>query len=336
MFIVAPLLLMAGSLASGPQLGLVMGIPDGAGEKEYLAAMRQQIRLGLDGNAFNLKWDEFEAQAEKPLVDAVNMSKFTAQDIILTVGTIDTVKRRLPTDVAELRWNDPRMLSRFDAFLGKVKQLGGSSITAISLGNEVNVYLESHPDEVDDYCDFLKHSQQTIARLFPKVPVGVTITCMDAMRKPDLATKLQGSLPAAFFTYYPVAGLKVSDPSATKAHFEFMLRTTGSRPVYLQEVGYPTSELLGSSEAKQAEFVRQVFVELDRHRDRVVFASYFMQMDLTKSLVEVFKTYYGISDPTFLSFLSTLGLCDPVGKPKLGWKVFCDSVMARRPITGSR
>jgi hypothetical protein len=67
-----------------------------------------------------------------------------------------------------------------------------------------------------------------------------------------------------------------------------------------------------------------------------LFGSCIMQMDLTMSLVDVFLAYYGISGPTFLSVLSTPGLCDSTGKPKLGWKVFCDSVIARRPITGSR
>jgi len=35
------------------------------------------------------------------------------------------------------------------------------------------------------------------------------------------------------------------------------------------EIGYPTSSYLGSSEEKQAEFIRQVFKAWDKHEGRI-------------------------------------------------------------------
>jgi hypothetical protein len=314
----------------GPRLGLAMGFPDGATEDDFLAAIRTQIRMGLDGAAPNIKWDEFEAQNGKSLTDAVGAAKLIDQELLVTISTIDTVKKRLPVDVAVRDWTSPEMLARWSGFLTKVAQQAAPRTKWISLGNEVNVYLMQHPTEVDGYIKFLAAGRAALKKVNPHLLVGVTVTCTDALKDPELARRLQEGMDISVFTYYPMDGLKALDPNTVPSHFDFMTRSAGSRPLLLQEIGYPASLAVGSSGAKQAEFVRQVFGQIDRYDNRIALASYFMQTDFSSGLMKVFEGYYGISDPTFLSFLGSLGLCDNMGKPRPAWAVFKAEVAKRR------
>ncbi len=331
MSLVSAVCLAVALAAPGPRLGLAMGFREGAGEDDFFAAIRTQIRMGLDGTAPNIKWDEFEAQSGKPLADAVGAAKLIDQEMLVTISTIDTVKKRLPADVADKDWSSPEMLARWDGFLTKVAEQAGPRTKWISLGNEVNVYLAQHPTEVDAYVKFLVHGRATLKKANPALLVGVTLTCSDSMTDPDLAKRLQEGMDISVFTYYPMDGLKVLDPSLVPSHFEFMSQFAGGRPLLLQEIGYPAAAAARSSEARQAEFVRQVFGQIDRYGSRIALASYFMQSDFPPSLMKVFEGYYGISDPTFLAFLGSLGLCDNSGKPREAWGVFKAEMAKRRP-----
>ncbi len=315
-----------------PKLGLAMGVKDGGGETEFLTAMRQQIRLGLDASAPNIKWDEYEAQSGKPLIDGLNAAKYMDQDVLLTISTIDTVKRRLPVEFSETGWTDPALISRFDQFLNSVADHLTPGVRWISLGNEVNAYLGQHPTEVDSYIAFINHGRETLRHRNPKLLVGVTVTFTDALHDPELAKRLQESMDISVFTYYPMDGFKPLAPSQVPSHFDYMMTVAGAKPLLLQEIGYPTSSAVGSSPDQQAKFIHQVFGQLDKYQDRIAMADYFMQTDFSAALMKFFEPYYGISDATFLSFLGSLGLCDSAGKPQAGWNAFRDEVIKRRPI----
>jgi hypothetical protein len=316
------------------RLGLALNVKDNATADDYVAAMRQQIRLGLDGFNISLKWDEYESQNGKPLADGVNAANFMGQDVLVTLGTIDTVKRRLPADVADKAWMDPDLLARWDGFLAKICGEFGKGVKWVSLGNEANVYLAQHDDEVDPYVRFLAHGRDFIHKTRPDIQVGVTVTCMDALTNPELASKLQEDMDVSIFTYYPVEGSAAFDMAQVATHFDAMNRLAGKRPFLLQEIGYPASPLLNSSEARQAAFVHSVFQQLDRLSTRIPLADYFMQVDFSPTLLKALEPYYGISDKTFLAFLGTLGLFDSTGKSRAAWAVFEEEALKRKPISG--
>ncbi len=331
--VVLSLLTIGLVLQAGTQrLGMAMSVPEGAGEEQYIAALRIQVRLGLDGGGTTIKWDEYEQQQGKPLNDFNGVVKLTNQQTLATISTIDTIKRRLPSDVQDLRWSDEKLKTRFDAFLREAVPKLDKRVKWISLGNEVNAYLEQHPDELDAYLGFLAHSKSVIKGLRSDVQVGVTVTCMDGIRIPAMAKRLTEGMDIAVFTYYPMDGLNVAETSAVAGHFDFMAGVAGNKPLLLQEIGYPSSPDCGSSEEKQAAFVKAVFVQLDRFRQRIPLALYFIQSDFGPSLMKLMESYYGISDPKFLTFLRTLGLTDDKGKPKQAWKVFVAEVTNRKPI----
>lgn len=313
------------------RIGLALSVPDGAGEEEYMAAIRQQIRLGLDGAAPSLKWDEYEEQKGKPLNDSLGLMKLMGQEGLLTIGTLDTIKRRLPKDLMDKGWDDPQLTARWEKFLTEITPKLGKRILWVSLGNEVDGYLNSRPGEVAAYKRFLARGRAIIKKIRPDIGVGVTIMCLESQKTPNLARLLQENTDICIITYYPSgAGPTANSPTVWASQFDFMLGIAGDRPLLLQEIGYPAAEKAGSSPEMQAEFVREVFKQLDKHTSRIPLAAFFMQSDFPASLMKVLESYYGISDPGFLAFLGSLGFMDAKGQPRPAWKVFEEEVRKRK------
>ena len=187
--------------------------------------------------------------------------------------------------------------------------------------------------EISAYRRFLALGKAAIKRVKPEIQVGVTVMLMDGMKQPPLLRQLQEGMDITIFTYYPNAGgTAAADLASMDRHFDFMLDIAGARPLLLQEIGYPTSPKTGSSEERQAQFVKAVFGQLDRHAARIPLAAFFMQSDFPPSLMSVLEQYYGIGDPTFLAFLGSLGLQDAKGQPKRAWKTFQEEVSRRKPL----
>jgi hypothetical protein len=111
-----------------------------------------------------------------------------------------------------------------------------------------------------------------------------------------------------------------------------MMKSAGSRPVILQEIGFPASPLTGSSDAKQAEFIHAAYGQIDRYGSRIPLASYFLQTDFAPALTKLLSQYYGMADPAFEGFLGTLGLHDSTGRARPAWSAFRAEMIRRRPL----
>ena len=70
-------------------------------------------------------------------------------------------------------------------------------------------------------------------------------------------------------TYYPIGdGFAVGPPTIARTAFPAMLAAADGKPVVLQELGYPASPLLGSSDAMQAEFFADAIEEWSKSMAR--------------------------------------------------------------------
>ena len=118
-------------------------------------------------------------------------------------------------------------------------------------------------------------------------------------------------------TYYPVKSENsLKSPAEVRRDFGQMAETArkAKKPLYLLECGCPSGALCGSSEAKQADFVRTVFAAWDKEEAILPLLSFTWLTDLPAPDVERYKKYYGVSTPAFADYLSTLGLRTWAGK----------------------
>jgi hypothetical protein len=316
-----------------PLIALSFSVPNNAGEEEYIASIRDQIRLGLNGFFVSVKWSEIETSPGKfdfkKLEDSLGVAKFVGADVALTIQSLDTTQRGVPADLASASFDSPELQTRWQTFLAQVSTKLGKRVRWISLGNEVDAYLSAHPDEVGPYIQFLQKGRQTLKQSYPNAQIGVTCTYDGYSKHPDLIEKLEAWTEVVFMTYYPLTQQFGPRPvSEVSADFTKLTRLATGRKLILSEIGLPASEVVGSSEQIQADFVSEVFKQLARHSKQVAFANYFLQYDFPPQLMDFFENYYGIKDARFRAFLGTLGLKKTDGTPRKAWGKFKEETTA--------
>jgi exo-beta-1,3-glucanase (GH17 family) len=197
----------------------------------------------------------------------------------------------------------------------------------LSIGNEVDVYLQAHPDEWLAYTGFYQDAVQHVHAQMPGLSVGVTTTFegYSVTSAADVRT-LNSSSDVVILTYYPLQdGAQVRAATAPGADLPLMVSLAGDKPVVLQEAGYPSGALNGSSETSQAEFVSNLLQAWHAAGGRIPFLSYFLLYDFDQPTCDAFGVYYGVADPAFLSFLCTLGLRTADGTEKPAWAAFVNA-----------
>jgi hypothetical protein len=152
------------------------------------------------------------------------------------------------------------------------------------------------------------------------------------MNRAEYVTKLVAVSDALFVTYYPfIPGtFMVADPGVIHADIDNIFSLYPNKNLYLAEVGYPSGVENGSSQKKQADFVRELFSVLDRYPKRIPGMNYLWLNDLSSQAVSDYAVYYGTPNKYFVSFLSSLGLKTYNGEAKLGFNAFQEEIDKRR------
>ena len=101
------------------------------------------------------------------------------------------------------------------------------------------------------------------------------------------------------------------------------------KPVYFLEIGYPSSRYLGSSEKRQAEFVKEVFKAWDQHKAQVRAMNFIWLHDISTAEINTYKQYYGVNARGFGEYLGTLGLRTHNGEDKQAFKTLQQEAAVR-------
>ena len=138
---------------------------------------------------------------------------------------------------------------------------------------------------------------------------------------------LAASTDMLVFTYYPLGvDLHPRVPKSPEIDFPRMRSLAGGRPVVLQEVGYPSSAFLTSSEPMQAAFVTSAFQAWGTSASQIPFINFFLLHDFTDSECDQSIAYYGFpSDQNLHAFVCSIGLRNADGSPKQAWQAFVDA-----------
>lgn len=319
---------VSGIQSSHPRLALSMNFKEGGGAEEFMEEVRFQVRLGLNGSVASFKWSEVEPpQGDrdlKKITDYAGLLALTGAESAVTIQTIDTNNRTVPADLPK-EWDDPRTLARWDSFLSAIVPLFGPKVKHVSLGNEVDGWLMSHQDEVKGYKVFLAKGRDTIKRIRPDLRVGVTVMAQSFLTQPAWTRDLTQGQDVHFVTYYAIGeGFKVKEPDSIAKDLAALAAFDPSRPLIVQEIGMPASELIGGSQAKQAAFVKQIFTAFSGKGGHIPIVAWFLSTDFAPSLVTALQGYYQLNDSSFAAYLGTLGLKNHKGEPRQAYRAFIE------------
>jgi hypothetical protein len=244
--------------------------------------------------------------------------------VLLGIQVINTVKREVPSDLETVPFDDPQFIGRFHALLDAVRAALSGTERYISIGNEVDVYLQAQPNEWASYTRFYTDAVSYLHTNSPSLFVGVTTTFAGySVASTAAVHTLNGPSDVIILTYYPLQGdSQVLAPTSPVTDIPLMQSLAGGKPIALQEAGYPSGTPNASSEALQQQFVTNLFQAWHDAGNNLPFLSYFLLYDFDQPTCTALGTYYGSADPAFLSYLCTLGLRHADGTSKPAWDTF--------------
>ena len=291
---------------------------DTAQDGDFDGAFQRAHNGGADTTSLTVFWDDLETSSSpvtfNPAVNNLAIAnayyppKSTA--VVLVIPVIDTVRRRMPPDLIGLPLNNPAVINRFKLLLDYVfTQIPDLTLAGLSIGNEVDGVLSTSSDW-GDYINFYIAVSAYAHTKRPGLKVGVKATLPGLTQKQVLnLIVLNSKTDAVFATYYPLnADFSVKDPSAVKTDVDALCGWYSGREVDFLEAGYPSGAPTHSSDAAQATFVRNMFSSWDAHAGQIRIVNFVGLTDASPQQISDYQTYYGISDPIFLSYLGTLGL----------------------------
>lgn len=297
-------------------------------EQDFLTAIDLALGAGVRGVTLTYPWSALEPQPQRYTLDELRdaIAFFTARrvDIYLGIQVINTVRRETPSDLLTVPFDAPQMRARFRALLDRVQPFVTARVKYLAIGNEVNVYLEAHPTEWTPYQTLYEDGLAYAHQRLPGLLVGAVATYAGAIGSSQAQLiRLNTQSDVVMYTYYPLRGdFQVQEPQAPLADFPTMLSLAGGKPVVLQEVGFPSDPLNGSSEALAAAFVSNALTAWRAAGAGMPFLGYFLEHDLDNDTCELLQSYYALPSRTFKAYLCSLGLRRMDGSPKPSWDRF--------------
>lgn len=310
-----------------PLIGVSTNLPEGASADRLGYEILDTHHYGVNFIYLSFKWSDVESIAGKPDLD--NYRKFLEAlspygfQFLITIQTIDTNNKTLPADLMNVPFDSSEMLSRFDMLLSDLVKIAPTNVKWINLGNEVDVYLHQHPNEINPYMKLIRHATNTLHHLNPKLKVGVTCTYSGVSGDRSLFDRINRYSDFISLTYYPLnPDFTVRPIADIPDDFHKMVAMAGKKRIILQEAGYPAAKLLNSSEEKQEEFVNSIFTCAKRYSRQIIGVNFFLLYDFGDKITNGLLKYYRLPDPRFQAYLATLGLHKADGTPRKAWLRF--------------
>ncbi len=304
--------------------GMMYTTVDPAGQSAVDQAWGALVHAGLDMYDLSVGWAYLVNPDGSPnyqdwlgLIDDLQAGGLQTYFLIPTIDTNNLQLPRIFTDPSNEReladgmsFDSPILVEHFGLLLDAlVPELVVRDVFCISVGNEVDVWLLDHPEQIVPFARFVQAARERVHAIEPRMSVGVALT---SEVPPKISGMILASSDIAAFTYYPIGpgNLDVRDPSVIGEDLDKLLAIAGDKQVILQEIGYPSGWAqsgINSSVEKQREFVERMFPALAA-RPQIRAWSFLHLGDWGEDTLAVFEEYYGISIPEFLEFLGTLGL----------------------------
>jgi len=338
-------------LGPGQYLGFIQGFEPIPAETQPAVdeLWSQATQAGMRVGRVQLDWAELEpspGQYDDARLEEV-LSEVTNRGVapMLTLSTLDSEAYTLPADLQSpdgqslangMTFDDPIILERFDALLDWLAPhfmaRGG---WAISIGNEVDLRLEDHPEDEASIVGFVSSGVVYLNRIAPDLGGTVTLSNDALQSQPTLVSSLMQVVDLACFNFY--GNLQAPDFSYVARDLDDRLAVAGELEVILQEVGYPAgyedqpSNIQSSPEEQQAFFEAVIGKMAMEKRLRV--AIVFQLLDWSAWLTDLFLQYYADAGlpqgwlELIEEQLRTIGLCrweDSSSRP--AWDTFLNGV----------
>jgi hypothetical protein len=335
--VVVLLVLPSQTTAAPQQDARRLGIDVQAGQDgDYDKAIQIAKRGGAQFVSMSINWEDIEPTPNKygsPYLQIAD-TYYPAQhlQVRLCLRSLDTNGPHIPPDLRNLPMDSPLVIERFEQMADDtLVHLSHVSLTSLGLGNEVDAPLGADAKKWAQFRRFFKAVKAHLKIKYPKLLIGVPTTFAGTMGSARNEIKaLNAASDLIMITYYPLkSDFTVEDPDIVLKDFDRLTKLYEGRKIVFVEAGYPSGGACGSSEAKQAQFVRCVFQAWDAHAGQIPAVSFCWLNDKSAADVDGFVKYYSIDTVAFRELLLTLGLRTNDDTDKEGFRVLTQEAKAR-------
>jgi hypothetical protein len=291
---------------------------------------------GTTSGAFSDPYNAFAALNALAVSDGIKVT--------LRIHPVDVPGKKLPSDLANTRFNSATLQTRAKAMIDYVfSRINPANVTHLVMGNEIDGYNPG--SDVNfwlDYADFLFQMNVYLNNNYPMVPLGFVITMNGAtdstlilpssggQKAVDIFSAWTGTVDFLGITYYPLeTTFKMKSNSLVAETFKTLVEFT-SVPIHIEEVGYSSSTTNAGTEDLQSEFFCNIFKAWDLYSSRIPSLAILRMVDKTRSDAESVATTYGLSgNETFIEFIRTLGIKSSDGIAKSSFTMIQSELQKR-------
>ncbi len=321
-------------LGPGDHIGFIFGFDEPIAENEHAYEDRwnEAIAAGMTVGRIQLDWLDLEPAPgvfnEELLNESLELLVEDGVKPMLTLSTLDSEELTFPEDLMEpdhqdlvdgMPLNDPVVLERFENLANwLVPNFYNAGGWLITVGNEVDIRSEDHPDDVLEIVDFVAGAVESIHEVESEMAVTVTLTASAATNQPQFTASLMELLDVACFNFYcqDAAGI-VQDANFVQESIDILLGASGDLPLVIQELGCPAgyedeqSNIEGTLE-KQRAFFEAVWNEMEdsqRFRAAIIFQLIDWSPELTNFYLQWLQGMPQWFIDMYEESLRTMGLC---------------------------
>jgi hypothetical protein len=320
---VHPLFAQDGPLPHGERL-LSIDINEAQGV-DYQTAFDLARDIGAQNVNLTFDWRDLEAtpgQIVNEFFPIINLF-YPVYDmpVSLFIRPVSTHLKVVPSDLMEVAFDDPQMIARFKAVVDYVfAQPPDTQLTTLIIGSEIDAHLGTDATLWAQYTTFFHEIRDYIKASHPDVLVATEglFTGMTGDAQPYF-DDIHQYADVVGVSHYPLDSFNVRAPESVHDDFAALVELYGDKPIYFFQLGYPSSELINSSEELQAQFIREVFAAWDEYAEQILFIKFTWLHDISPEAVAFNEAYYGFENEAFAAFLGSLGLRTYAGEDKLAW-----------------
>jgi hypothetical protein len=294
-----------------------------AGEK--LEAKLTTLAAGVRVAVIRAPWSALAAGGEADLAAEVAFYEQHEREVIVNFAFVDRRADARPDELTALPWDDAEVFAAADATVDSLLQKLGPSLTGLTLGRDVDVFIEAHPEErlaLEAFVSHVSAFAKTHPSASPELKVAAAVSFEGAVVSPSPSLEaLFSSSDIAAISYIPgLAGGSVAPASEVASQLDKMIAAAAGKPILLQTVAYPSDLLAGSSPEKQSLFFDTFWGALGPRRAFFPWVNVAELHDLGPAACEAYAASQGeLKDGKPAAFFCSLGLFTSAGEQKPAW-----------------
>ncbi len=238
----------------------------------------------------------------------------TGAKLSLIITPIDIPGRFVPAYLEGKKFNDPNVIESFNNLIDALFNaqngvVDPSRVIALSVGNEIDHYnWAGNNDQISEFKAFLQAIKPKVNSY--GIPLHFTGTLYGMTESGNTWTDMGQTVDKVSFTYYPInSDFTVKAPNVVFTDLNSIATKFSGKDLFMQEIGYPSSAILNSSQAKQAEFFCNFFNAWDSHKDQIKHVSILRLNDVSEASAQATAVAYGIpGNKPFIEYIRTLGI----------------------------